>query len=103
MDTMASEHPQEFPLGCEDLDAMIFAVCNIDLSRAVTSYSSRLDKLSLAGAFFSYDGVEAEVRVQNLNAVIDVSYINFSIFWINCNAFGVEELPLPQLPTALIS
>ncbi len=46
--TMSTKHPQELPLGCEDLDAMVITICNIHISSAVTSYIVWLIKLSLS-------------------------------------------------------
>ena len=91
--TTSTKHPQELPLGCEDLDAMVVLISNIHLSSSVISYILRPIKLSLTTAFIPKGTREGEVRVQNLYTVIvSIRNIHLIIGCIECDATRIIKL-----------
>jgi capsule polysaccharide export protein KpsC/LpsZ len=66
-DDLVPKHPQELPIGCEYLDAVIKTVCHIHMASAVTGHTMWIVELSLTTAFFPYyAGISIRSRVQNL-------------------------------------
>ena len=98
--TTPPKHPQELPLSCEDLDAMVVSVSHIHLPSAVTGYTTWTIKLSLATAFLPKGAGEGEVRVQDLNMMIPItSNIHLVVASVECVAVKspVEKLGTPIL------